>query len=75
MMEFVQADSDPCVYRASGGEVFFMGVYVHDILAGESEKRMKEVKDTLTNKFDIKDMGELHYFLGMKIQLDKTGDI
>ena len=76
MMEFVQADSDPCVYRASGGEVFFMGVYVDDIiLAGESEKRMKEVKDTLTNKFDIKDMGELHYFLGMKIQLDKTGDI
>ena len=40
MMEFVQADSDPCVYRASGGEVFFMGVYVDDIiLAGESEKK------------------------------------
>jgi hypothetical protein len=75
-MEFVQADSDPCVYRDSGGETFFIGVYVDDIiLAGESEKRMKEVKDTLTKKFDIKDMGELHYFLGMKIQLDKTGDV
>ncbi len=72
-MEFVQADSDPCVYRDSGGEIFFIGVYVDDIiLAGESEKRMKEVKDTLTKKFDIKDMGQLHYFLGMKIQLDKT---
>ena len=49
IMEFVQADSDPCVYRASGGEVFFVGVYVDDILAGESEKRMKELKDTLRN--------------------------
>ena len=40
----------------------------------ESEKRMKELKDTLTKKFDIKDVGELNYFLCMKIQLDKTGD-
>lgn len=53
-MGFVQADSDPCVYRDSGGEAFFIGVYVDDIiLARRSEKRMKEVKDTLTKKFDI----------------------
>ena len=56
-MGFVQADSDPCVYRDSGGEAFFIGVYVDDIiLARRSEKRMKEVKDTLTKEFDSKDI-------------------
>ena len=42
-MGFVQADSDPCIYRASAGEMFFIGVYVDDIvLAAKSEKRLKE---------------------------------
>ena len=76
LMGFVQADSDPCVNRDSGGEAFFIGVYVDDIiLAGRSEKKIKEVKDALTMKFDVKDMGELHYFLGMKIQqCEESGD-
>ena len=39
MMEFVQADSDPCVYRASGGEAFFIGVYVDDIIWLERVRR------------------------------------
>ena len=69
--------SDPCVYWDSGGEAFFIGVYVNDIiLAGKSEGRMKEVKEALAKKFDIKDMGESHYFLGMKIlQEEKTGAV
>ena len=76
LMGFVQADSDPCVYRDSGGEAFFIRVYVDDIiLAGRSEKKIKEVKDALTMKFNVKDMGELHYFLGMKIQqCEESGD-
>ena len=57
--------------------MFFIGVYVDDIiLAGKSDKRMKEVKAALAKKFDVKDMGKLHYFLGMKVvEDDKTGDI
>ena len=70
-MGFVQSASDPCVYKDSGGEMFLVGVYVDDIiLAGKSDKRIKEVKRALAAKFDIKDMGRLHYFLGMKILQD-----
>ena len=37
---------------------------------------MKEVKEALARKFDIKDMGRLHYFLGIKVSQDKkTGDV
>ena len=47
-MGFVQSASDPCVYKDSGGEMFLIGVYVDDIiLAGKSDKSIKEVKRLL----------------------------
>ena len=67
-MGFVQSSSDPFIYMDAGGEVFYIGIYVDDIiLAGKSDKKIKEVKEALERKFDIKDMGKLHYFLGMKV--------
>ena len=65
---FVQAISDPCLYIASEGELFLIAVYVDDIvLAGSSDVGMKEVKQALSQKFQVKDLGELHYFLGVKV--------
>ena len=65
-MGFEQANSDPCVYTASGGEVFLIAVYIDDIiLAGRSDKHMKEVKDEIVEKFTVKDLGELHHFFGV----------
>ena len=76
-MGFVPTTSDPCLYMASEGEMFVIGVYVDDIvLAGKSDKRMAEVKKALAMQFEVKDMGELHYFLGMKtVQDHKKGQI
>ena len=76
-MGFMQAVSDPCLYIASEGELFIIGVYVDDIvLAGKSDRRMVEVKKALSKQFKLKDMGELHYFLGMKIvQNHKSGEV
>ena len=31
-MGFVQSTSDPCLYIDTGGDVFFIGVYVDDII-------------------------------------------
>ena len=74
---FIQAKSDPCIYRASSGELFLLGVYVDDIvMASESCARLEEVKSSLAKKFDIKDLGRLHHFLGMKvIQDEATGNV
>ena len=67
-MGFEETDSDPCIYTASGGEFFLVAVYVDDIiLAGKSEKRMKEVKDVTAEKFMVKDLGELYHFFGIKV--------
>jgi hypothetical protein len=76
-MGFSQTKGDPCIYTAQDGEPFIIGVYVDDILlAGKSDRRMAEVKTTLSDEFNMKDMGELHYFLGVKIiQNTETGEI
>ena len=70
-MGFIQSTSDPCIYTASEGESFIIGVYVDDmILAGSSDERMTQVKEALSNRFQMKDLGELHHFLGVRIIQD-----
>ena len=42
---FVQANSDPCIYRSSGGEMCLLGVYVDDsVVAAKSVATLEEVK-------------------------------
>lgn len=75
-MGFTQTNSDPCLYVPSEGEMFIIAVYVDDILlAGKSDERMIEVKRALSERFDVKDMGELHYFLGVNINQNQDGDV
>ena len=67
-MGFTQTKSDPCLYVNSEGELFIIAVYVDDILlAGKDKRKMDEIKQTLSSLFEVKDMGELHYFLGVKV--------
>ena len=74
---FVQTVSDPCIYKAVSEDDFIIGIYVDDILlAGKSQERMKEVKSILSKMFEVKDLGELNYFLGVKVvQNHKDGTI
>jgi hypothetical protein len=67
-MGFASSSSDPSIYTTSEGDSFIIGVYVDDlVLAGKNDKKMAEVKATLSTKFEMKDLGELHYFLGVKV--------
>ena len=67
-MGFAQENSDPCIYIAKSGEPFIIVIYVDDIsLAGKSDKRISEVKLALAERFDVKDLRELNYFVGVKI--------
>ena len=73
-MGFVQATGDPCLYVALEGDIFLIAVYVDDILlAGKDDERMAAVKQAFSQEFQVKDMGELHHFLGMKDQ--ETGNV
>lgn len=70
-MGFEQASGDPCLYRSKGGEMAYVAVYVDDlVIAAASDEAVQVVKDQLSASFDMKDMGRLHHFLGMKIVQD-----
>jgi hypothetical protein len=73
LMKFRQSHNDPCIYvtdAQTGGVEFVLGVYVDDvILAGRNEDHIKEVKRILAEKFDLKDLGELKYFLGVSVHI------
>ena len=48
-----------------------MCVYVDDIIiAAKTDEQLKHVKSALAKQFKIKDMGKLHYFLGMSVVQD-----
>lgn len=49
-----------------------IAVHVDDlVLAAKSDKRIADVKKALGEKFEVKDMGELHHFLGTKVLQNK----
>ncbi len=74
-MGFSQSQSDPCLYMTGGEHPTYIGVYVDDmILDGKDEAELKTVKDALSSKFDIKDLGKLRYFLGMSIICDEKDE-
>ena len=68
LLGFIQSKSDPCIYYQEGDTPLYIGVYVDDIvLAGKDEQIISDVKHLLAVKFDLKDLGELSYFLGISI--------
>ena len=41
-MGFTESTSDPCIYKDAGGDVFYIRVYVDDIiLAAQNDKQIK----------------------------------
>ena len=61
-------------YRKQGSSTVFIAVYVDDILltANDAEE-IDQLKNYLHNQFKIKDLGKLHYFLGLEILYTEAG--
>ena len=72
---FKQSISDQCIYiKSDGNDILVVAVYVDDIIVGgQCKKHIDEIKYKLSLKFSIKDMGELHHFLGVKIIQSEDG--
>ena len=69
---FNQSGADPCVYIRTASTMTIVAVYVDDlILITKTVEEMQEVKKSLAAQFKMKNMGELHYCLGVSIEQDK----
>lgn len=70
-MNFTQSVSDPCIYTKFDEDPLIIGVYVDDIIiAGNSDCNIQSVKNEIARKYSVKDLGPLHYFLGVNIVQD-----
>ena len=65
---------DECIYLKSVGNQFiFLVLYVDDILLASSNlKLLKDTKSFLSSNFDMKDLGEASYVLGIEIKRDRA---
>ena len=55
-------------YKKTLNSAVYVAVYVDDIvLTGTDVDEIADLKVYLHNKFKIKDLGLLHYFLGMEV--------
>lgn len=72
---FLPSSNDPCLFIKGSGDTFIcLLVYVDDVLvASASLHLIQHVKTFLHDKFIIKDLGDAHYILGMKIARGESG--
>ena len=74
----VRSKVDPCLYTWSHpvhGLVYIL-VYVDDlIVAVKSLEGVQMVKASVSASFDVRDMGEVKDFIGMKVMRDRAAKV
>jgi hypothetical protein len=70
----VKAKSDTSLFvYQRGSDTAYLLLYVNDIvLIGSSQALLRRIISALQQEFAMKDLGELHHFLGMHVQ--RSGD-
>ena len=67
---FMRRKSDPNLYTKidEKGYILLISLYVDDlIITGNTQKLIYEIKVQFLKVFEMKDLGELHYFLGLEV--------
>lgn len=73
--KFDQSKADPCLYmRKLCGEWCYLLIYVDDVVVVvKSLESANHVKDIITAKFDLEDLGEIKFYLGMEVNKSADG--
>ena len=75
-MNFVASRKDPCVFIRSDEDkkLTIVTTYVDDLMiAADTEEDVVRVKEELKRRFKMKDLGQLHYLLGISVERTETG--
>ena len=66
---YKQSNSDHTLFiKHKGGKVTTLIVYVDDmVLTGDDLEERKALQQFLASKFEMKDLGQLKYFLGIEV--------
>jgi hypothetical protein len=71
---FVRSKYDHCIYsKEEGGCFIYVVLYVDDmLLIGNNMDAIKEVKQQLSSKFEMKDIDATNFIMGMEIKRDRA---
>jgi hypothetical protein len=74
---FKENIEDNCVYvKFNKGKFISLILYVDDILLASNDVRLiQETKDIFSSNFDMKDLGEASYVLGIQIHRDRRNGV
>jgi len=69
---YITSRADPCVrYKTDNVEYTITDTYTDDVFgASKTDAEIKKRKDEMGKEWEIKDVGENDYFLGMRVQQD-----
>lgn len=72
---YKQTQSDHTLfYKRQSTGITILIVYVDDIvLTGDDKVEIQQIKKQLAAEFEMKDLGNLRYFLGMEVARNQTG--
>ena len=72
VIQFKQSTADPCIYVKMTDAIAILAVYVDDLIVMASTlEEMQQIRETLKSRFQMKDLGKLHYCLGISIEQDE----
>jgi hypothetical protein len=67
ILGFTKSSADPNLYfKVEDGEPMILSLYVDDMFLIGAENLITECKRKLAAKFEMKDLGMMHYFLGLE---------
>ena len=74
---FMMNPADECIYhKFSGSKYIFLALYVNEILLATNDLNLlRDTKQFLSNNFDMKNLGNASYVLGIQIYRDCSKDI
>jgi hypothetical protein len=65
---FTKSEADANLYQIMvEGKLLIIVLYVDDLILTSDEKMIHSCKEDLAKEFEMKDLGLLHYFLGLEI--------
>jgi len=65
---FTKSEVDPNLYFiVVGEEPLILVLYVDDLIITSAERLIERLKRDLASEFEMKDIGLMHYFLGLEV--------
>ena len=72
-LDFTRSKVDHCVYFKLIGDLVIYVLYVDDmLLIGNDKEIIQDLKNHLSSKFDMKDLGVANFILGMEIKINQA---